>query len=113
MRKVAHIGSPEQHHPKEVEMFARHVSIVLKPNSVDEFTRTMKNLIIPLLRKQKGFMDEITLITRAGTKGVGTSCGNRKKNAAGNYRTPYPHGRGRWAKVVKETQKVKSKKVTT
>jgi hypothetical protein len=27
----------------------------LKPNNVKEFTRTIENEIIPLLRKQKGF----------------------------------------------------------
>ena len=46
-------------------MFARHVSMHLKPNSVGEFSRTMEKEIIPLLRKQKGFQDEITLIATA------------------------------------------------
>ena len=93
-------------------MFARHVSIVLKPNSVDEFTRPMKNLIIPLLRKQKGFMDEITLITPDGTEAVGISLWDRKKNAAGYYRTTYPHVLELLAKVVEATPEVKSYDVT-
>ena len=93
-------------------MFARHVSIVLKPNSVDEFTRTMKNLIIPLLRKQKGFMDEITLIAPDGTEAVGISLWDRKKNAAGYYRTTYPHVLELLAKVVEATPEVKSYEVT-
>jgi len=93
-------------------MFARHVSIVLKPNSVDEFTRTMKNLIIPLLRKQKGFMDEITLIAPDGTEAVGISLWDRKKNAAGYYRTTYPHVLELLAKVVEATPEVKSYDVT-
>src|SRR5207302_8786290 len=96
-------------------MFARHVSIVLKPNSVDEFTRTMKNLIIPLLRKhrkQKGFMDEITLIAPDGTEAVGISLWDRKKNAAGHYRTTYPHVLELLAKVVEATPEVKSYDVT-
>ena len=41
-------------------MFARSVSLYLKPNSVAEFTRAIENEVIPLLRKQKGFQDEIT-----------------------------------------------------
>jgi len=93
-------------------MFARHVSIVLKPNSVDEFTRTMKNLIIPLLRKQKGFMDEITLIAPDGTEAVGISLWDRKKNAAGYYRTTYPHVLELLAKVLEATPEVKSYDVT-
>ena len=42
-------------------MFVRNVSINLKPNTLTEFMRTMEKEVIPLLRKQKGFQDEITL----------------------------------------------------
>lgn len=38
-------------------MFARRVSMHLKPNSAAEFTRRLETDIIPLLRKQKGFQD--------------------------------------------------------
>ena len=41
-------------------MYARNVSINLKPNTASEFTRTLENDILPLLRKQNGFKDEIT-----------------------------------------------------
>ena len=43
-------------------MYTRNVSLKLKVNSVPEFTRTLENEIIPVLRKQKGFKDEITLV---------------------------------------------------
>jgi len=36
-------------------MFARKISLQLQPNSVAEFTRTIENDIIPLLRTQQGF----------------------------------------------------------
>ena len=49
-------------------MFARNVSINLKPNTLTEFLKTMENEIIPLLRKQKGFQDEMTL-SAPGRKG--------------------------------------------
>lgn len=42
-------------------MFARKVSIRLKKNSLAEFTRTLDEQIVPMLRKQKGFKDEIVL----------------------------------------------------
>lgn len=43
----------------------------LKPNSVGEFNRTIDKEIIPLLRKQKGFVDEITFIaSEGGRRGV-------------------------------------------
>jgi hypothetical protein len=42
-------------------MFARSVSIRLKPDSVAAFTKLIEDETLPLLRKQKGFQDEITL----------------------------------------------------
>ncbi|HWY06477.1 MAG TPA: antibiotic biosynthesis monooxygenase [Candidatus Acidoferrales bacterium] len=47
-------------------MFVRKVSMRLKAESAAEFTRKMEGEIIPLLRKQKGFLDEMTLIAQSG-----------------------------------------------
>ncbi len=49
-------------------MFARRVSMQLKPNSVAEFTQRIEKDILPLLRKQKGFQDEITFNVPGGTE---------------------------------------------
>jgi hypothetical protein len=43
-------------------MFARHVSMHLKPNTRAEFTQMIENEILPLLRKQHGFQDEIAFV---------------------------------------------------
>ena len=42
-------------------MFARTVSIHLKSNMLSDYTRTFEKDVLPLLRKQKGFTDEMTL----------------------------------------------------
>lgn len=42
-------------------MFARTLSISLKPNTLNDFTQTLDKEIIPMLRKQAGFRDEICL----------------------------------------------------
>jgi hypothetical protein len=42
-------------------MFARKVSSHLKSNMLSDHTRPLENEILPLLRKQKGFKDEIAL----------------------------------------------------
>jgi hypothetical protein len=47
-------------------MFVRKVSMRLKADSASEFTRKMEDEIIPLLRQQKGFLDEMTLIAQSG-----------------------------------------------
>jgi hypothetical protein len=46
-------------------MFARNVSIHLKSNTLSDYTRTFDKETLPLLRKQKGFKDEIICPTPA------------------------------------------------
>ena len=81
-------------------MFARHVSLHLKPNSVGEFSRTMEKEIIPLLRKQEGFQDEITFIASEGTGAVAISLWDRKENAEAYNRATYPEVLKALAKVL-------------
>jgi hypothetical protein len=47
-------------------MFARKVSMRLKPERAGDFIQRMENEIIPLLRKQQGFLDEMTLLAQSG-----------------------------------------------
>jgi Antibiotic biosynthesis monooxygenase len=47
-------------------MFVRKVSMRLKSEAASEFIRKMEDEIIPLLRKQKGFLDEMTLLAQSG-----------------------------------------------
>jgi len=47
-------------------MFARKVSLRLKPEAATLFTQKIQDEIIPLLRKQKGFLDELTLLAQSG-----------------------------------------------
>jgi len=47
-------------------MFVRKVSMRLKAEAASEFIRKMENEIIPLLRGQKGFLDEMTLLAQGG-----------------------------------------------
>lgn len=65
-------------------MFARRVSIHLKPNTLAEFTKKVENDIVPLLRKQPGFQDEITFALPEGNKVLAISLWDTQKNAE-NY----------------------------
>jgi hypothetical protein len=47
-------------------MFARKVSVLLKPNSLSEFTNLVEHEILPWLRKQEGFLDLIVLAAPDG-----------------------------------------------
>ena len=92
-------------------MFARNVSLRLKPNSVAELTRTLDKEIIPLLRKQKGFQDEIMFIATGGSEAVGISLWDEKENAEAYNRTTYPEVLKALEKVVDGTPRVQTYEV--
>jgi hypothetical protein len=71
-------------------MFARRVYMHLKPNSVADFTQRLEKEIIPLLRKQKGFQDEISFVGQGGTEAFGISLWDRAENAEAYNRGTYP-----------------------
>lgn len=87
-------------------MFARHVSMKLKANSAPEFNRTIVNEIIPLLRKEEGFEDEITFIAPERSEAAAISFWTAKENAEAYHRTGYPEVLKALAKVVDGTPKV-------
>jgi hypothetical protein len=71
-------------------MFARRVYMHLKPNSVADLTQKLEKEIIPLLRKQKGFQDEITFIAPTGTEAFAVSLWDRAESAEAYNRGSYP-----------------------
>lgn len=71
-------------------MFARSISIRLKPDSVAEFTRLIETEALPLLRRQAGFRDEITFVVPGGAEAVGISLWDQKENADAYARDVYP-----------------------
>jgi hypothetical protein len=71
-------------------MFARRVYMHLKPNSVTEFTQRLEKDILPLLRKQKGFQDEITFVGQGGTEAFGISLWDKPENAETYSRETFP-----------------------
>ena len=89
-------------------MFARHVSMKLKANSAPEFTRIIENEILPLLRKQKGFRDELTFIAPEGSLAVGISLWDTKADAEAYNRAGYPEVLKGLSKVVEGTPKVET-----
>ena len=89
-------------------MFARNVSVRLKPSCVGEYTRMLEKEIIPLLRKQKGFQDEISFVVPGGTEAFGISLWDQRENAEAYNRATYPQVLNFLSKVVEGTPKVQS-----
>ena len=71
-------------------MYARNVSLRLKPNTMNEFTRTFDKEIVPLLRKQTGFQDEIACGDPAGQDVVAISLWDNREHADAYNTAGYP-----------------------
>jgi hypothetical protein len=81
---------------------------VSKPNSVVEFNKTFEKEILPLLQKQRGFQDEISLVASNGSEVVGISLWDQKENADAYNRATYPEVQKLLAKVSEGTPQVQT-----
>jgi len=89
-------------------MFARRVYMHLKPNTVADFTQKLEKEIIPLLRKQKGFQDEISFIGQGGKEAFGISLWDKAENAEAYNRGAYPEVTKILATVVEGSAQVET-----
>ena len=71
-------------------MFARNVSIHLKPNTINDFKQTFEKEIVPMLRKQAGFRDEICLASDDNTHVTAVSLWDSKQQAEAYVTSTYP-----------------------
>jgi heme-degrading monooxygenase HmoA len=92
-------------------MYARHVSLNLKPNQREELTQTFEREILPLLQKQTGFTDEITFVSPDGKQVIAISLWERKENADVYSRETYPQVLKSLARVVEGTPEVRGYEV--
>ena len=84
-------------------MYARNVRMQLKTNSNAQFTQTLEKEVIPLLRKQDGFQDEVAFLVPGGTEAFAISFWQSKEKAEAYARTGYPEVLKVLAKVVDGT----------
>ncbi len=93
-------------------MYARNVTLHLKANSAAEFTRTLETDVLPMLRKQTGFKDEITFLAADRQEAVAISLWEKKENAEAYSRDTYPAVLQSLAKVVDGTPRVEAFEVS-
>jgi len=93
-------------------MFARRVSMELKPNSSAELTQKLESEVIPMLRKQKGFQDEITFVATGGAKAFGISLWDKSESADTYNRETYPEVVKLLAKFVEGTPRIDTYEVS-
>ena len=94
-------------------MFARNVSFHLKSNMLSDYTRTLENEILPLLRKQPGFKDEITLSNPGSQDATVISLWENKANAEAYNTNAYPEVLRTLGRFIEGTPKVQTFEAVT
>jgi hypothetical protein len=94
-------------------MFARNISFHLKSNMLSDYTRTFENEILPLLRKQKGFKEEITLSNPGSQDAIAISLWENKANADAYNTNTYPEVLKTFARMIDGTPKVQTFEAAT
>ncbi|MFY9559001.1 MAG: hypothetical protein WAQ52_02085 [Terriglobales bacterium] len=88
-------------------MFARNVALHLKPNTMTEFKLVFDKEVLPILRKQTGFQDEITFSTPTGMDVIAISLWDTKEHADAYNTAGYPEVLKSLNKVLDGSPKVR------
>jgi len=94
-------------------MFARNVSIHLKSNMLSDYTRTFEKNVLPLLRQQKGFRDEITLSNPGSVDVIAISLWDTRANAEAYDTNAYPEVLRTLARMIDGTPQVQTFEAVT
>lgn len=94
-------------------MYTRHLTMKLKANVAPEFNRVIENEILPLLRKQPGFRDEITFVAPERSELIAISFWETKENCETFNNTGYPEVLKLTANFVEGTPKVETFELLT
>ena len=62
-------------------MFARMVTMRLKPSMAAQFKQTLETEVLPVLKRRQGFQDELLLVTPDGREAVGISLWENQRHA--------------------------------
>src|SRR5437773_3145647 len=93
-------------------MYARNVTLSLKAKSGVEFAQTVEKDVLPVLRRQQGFKDEMTLLAADGTSAVAISLWDKKESADAYSRDAYPAVLTSLSKVVEGTPRIQAFEVS-
>jgi hypothetical protein len=87
-------------------MYARNVTFRIRPHMQPDYTHAFENQILPLLLKQKGFKEEITLCNSNSPEAVSISLWEHKSNADDYNTRVYPEVLKMLAKMIDGTPRV-------
>jgi heme-degrading monooxygenase HmoA len=72
-------------------MYARIVNMKLKKDAQAEFIQMFEHVIIPVMHRQDGFCDEVSLFSPERSQVTGISFWNKMESADEYNRAAYPH----------------------
>jgi quinol monooxygenase YgiN len=86
--------------------FARNVHFQIKHGKEKEFTNLFEKEVLPILRKQSGFQEEVTLVNSKGA--IGISLWDNRKSAETYQTATYPQVLAKLTPVIEGTPKVET-----
>jgi len=89
-------------------MYAREITTRLKSSMLNEFNKTFEQEVLPMLRKQKGFKDEITFFIPNANNVIAISLWNSKDEAEAYNTAGYPEVLKLLSKTVEGTPSLRS-----
>ena len=90
--------------------YARSVEFHVKNGKMDEFTRVFTTDVLPLLKQQKGFKEELTLVN--ADRALGISVWEDRPSAETYHMKTYPQVLSKLAPVIEGTPRVNTYDVT-
>jgi heme-degrading monooxygenase HmoA len=93
---------------KEYAMFVRQVTAHYKPGKFDLLNKRLENDIIPLLKKQTGFRDELSFCDKEEDEAVAMSFWDTRKDAEKYERDIYPQVSSKLEDVIEGKPMVRS-----
>jgi|ERR1700694_59405 len=93
-------------------MFAQIITQNIKTDHLSKFNETIENQIVPMFRKQKGFVDEITLVSPSKIECITLSLWESKEDAETFTRDTYPTFVSTMSTLIDGTPRVKTYEVS-
>lgn len=88
-------------------MFVRQVTAHFKPDKFDLFNQRLENDVIPLLKKQSGFRDELTFFDKDNDEAIAMSFWDSKQDADNYQRNIYPQVLKKMEKAIEGTPEIR------
>lgn len=89
-------------------MFARHMILQLKPHMAKQFTTALEKDMMPILRQQKGFLEEVLLITPSEDEAIVISMWKEKADAEAYHHKMYPEVARMMSRFLEEPPALKT-----